>query len=120
MRILVALLSALLVSLPCAGSLPALCMDKSISVDELPSCCQHQAHACKPGQPNSYCCPDAAAPKPLPLSQITMPAPVPAPEWASIDLPAPIFTPRLAVFHPATPPGLYRPALYLLHHSYRI
>ena len=120
MRVLVALLSALLVSLPCAGSLPALCGDRSAPADEAPSCCQHQAHACSPNQPVSYCCPGEAAPTPLPLAQVTMPAPLPAPELVAIAMPGPIFTSRLAVFHPATPPGSYRPALYLLHRSYRI
>lgn len=119
MRILAALLSALLVSLPCAGSLSARCTDQCVQVDERPSCCQHQAHACKPDQPDSYCCPAEAAPKAQPVSQITMPAPVPAPELAAIDLPGSFTAPRQVLTYSASPPGAFSPALYLLHRSYR-
>jgi hypothetical protein len=115
MRALALVLSALLVSLPCAGGLPALCGDHHAAA---PSCCQPSA-ACDPGQPATYCCPGETSPAPLATAQAAMPAPLPAPELAAIDLPSPFFAPPLALCHPAPPLSLHPPALYLLHRSYR-
>ena len=120
MRTLVALLSVLLVSLPCAGSLPVLCGDHHTPADEAPSCCQRQARTCNPGQTSTFCCTDQTVPTPLPLSQVSMPTPAPAPELPVLAVPTPVFALRLSSFHPAAPPGASRPALYLLHQAYRI
>ncbi len=118
MRALAALLSALLLLLPCASSLPALCAPGSGGSAAVPACCQHRAAACAPVQPEAYCCPTESSPATA-ASEAALPAPGPAPELYTRELPAPVLGPCLVTFQPAPPPDAPRPALYLLHRSFR-
>ena len=120
MRTLAALLSVLLLSLPIAGSLPVLCGNTAVGKDEMPRCCCHKAPDCKGDQLNALCCLPEKGPASASLPQVTMPAPVPAPELPALTRLAPVLTLHLSAFHPAIPPGAYHPALYVLHQSYRI
>ncbi|MCC7261052.1 MAG: hypothetical protein IT369_00885 [Candidatus Latescibacteria bacterium] len=119
MRLVAALLSALLLALPCAGSLPAFCVPGQVIAVTPAACCAVQGQRCGAGQADAYCCPTQTAPAPAAASEASLPAPSPTPAMALLDLPVPSPAMYPPLLHTVPPPGVSRPALYLLHRSYR-
>lgn len=117
MRLTAALLAALLLALPCAGSLPATCAPAPVATAAGP-CCPAPGSGCGGVQADAYCCPTQSAPAPA-SAERSLPAPSPAPELVLLGSPAPVPALQITLLPSMSPVGLPRPALYLLHHSFR-